>query len=205
MVCVHPVRERILRRCRSERHRGRPTPSCRFCACSGGAALDRARGARGAGRHAPDRLHDRPQAHADHGREGLVSATRSSARTFYEARLAREETQAQLLGDLLDRAFEGSAPPRHAGASSKRASAEELEQIRAVAGRTGGGRVMSLTEMNFAQNFVENWVGAAPLRLAGGARRLVLAARSPPCAAPRPRRATRAGAAALAAMLARAR
>ena len=72
--------------------------------------------------------------------KGLVSRNEEQRAHVYEARLAREETQAQLLGDLLDRAFEGSATNLVMQVlSSKRASAEELEQIRAVLDELEGG------------------------------------------------------------------
>jgi len=49
----------------------------------------------------------------------------------YEARLEREQTQRQLIGDLLERAFEGSALKLVMQAlSAKQASAEELTSIR---------------------------------------------------------------------------
>ena len=72
--------------------------------------------------------------------KGLVSRNEEQRAHVYAARLAREETQAQLLGDLLDRAFEGSATSLVMQVlSSKRASAEELEQIRAVLDELEGG------------------------------------------------------------------
>jgi len=72
--------------------------------------------------------------------KGLVSRNEEQRAHVYEARLAREETQAQLLGDLLDRAFEGSATNLVMQVlSSKRASVEELEQIRAVLDELEGG------------------------------------------------------------------
>ena len=72
--------------------------------------------------------------------KGLVRRNEEQRAHVYEARLAREETQAQLLGDLLDRAFEGSATNLVMQVlSSKRASAEELEQIRAVLDELEGG------------------------------------------------------------------
>ena len=65
--------------------------------------------------------------------KGLVRRNEEQRAHVYEARLAREETQAQLLGDLLDRAFDGSATRLVMQVlSSKRATAEEIEQIRAV-------------------------------------------------------------------------
>ncbi len=72
--------------------------------------------------------------------KGLVSRNEEQRAHVYEARVAREETQAQLLGDLLDRAFEGSATNLVMQVlSSKRASAKELEQIRAVLDELEGG------------------------------------------------------------------
>ena len=71
--------------------------------------------------------------------KGLVRRNEEQRAHVYEARLAREETQAQLLGDL-DRAFEGSATNLVMQVlSSKRASAEELEQIRAALDELEGG------------------------------------------------------------------
>ena len=65
--------------------------------------------------------------------KGLVRRDEGQRAHVYEARLAREETQAQLLGDLLDRAFDGSAAKLVMQVlSSKRATADEIEQIRAV-------------------------------------------------------------------------
>jgi predicted transcriptional regulator len=61
----------------------------------------------------------------------LVRRDESQRAHVYEARLAREQTQRQLIGDLLDRAFEGSATKLVMQAlSAKRASAEELSTIR---------------------------------------------------------------------------
>ena len=72
--------------------------------------------------------------------KGLVRRNEEQRAHVYEARLAREETQAQLLGDFLDRAFEGSATNLVMQVlSSQRASAEELEQIRAVLDELEGG------------------------------------------------------------------
>jgi BlaI family transcriptional regulator, penicillinase repressor len=65
--------------------------------------------------------------------KGLVRRNEEQRAHVYEARAPREETQAQLLGDLLERAFDGSATKLVMQVlSSRRASAEELEQIRAV-------------------------------------------------------------------------
>jgi len=65
--------------------------------------------------------------------KGLVRRNEEQRAHVYEARVAREETQAQLLGDLLDRAFDGSATSLVMQVlSSKRATADEIEQIRAA-------------------------------------------------------------------------
>jgi predicted transcriptional regulator len=63
--------------------------------------------------------------------KGLVRRDESQRAHVYEARPAREETQQQLIGDLLERAFEGSAMKLVMQAlSTKQASAEELSTIR---------------------------------------------------------------------------
>ncbi len=65
--------------------------------------------------------------------KGLVERDESQRAHLYRARLAQDETQRQLLNDLLARAFDGSATKLVMQVlSSRRASAEELEQIRAV-------------------------------------------------------------------------
>ena len=61
----------------------------------------------------------------------LVSRDESERAHVYEARLAREQTQRQLISDLLERAFDGSAMKLVIQAlSTKKASAEELTSIR---------------------------------------------------------------------------
>jgi predicted transcriptional regulator len=61
----------------------------------------------------------------------LVRRDESQRAHVYEAQLAREETQQQLIGDLLERAFEGSAMKLVMQAlSAKQASTEELSTIR---------------------------------------------------------------------------
>lgn len=61
----------------------------------------------------------------------LVRRDESERAHIYEARLAREQTQRQLIGDLLERAFDGSAMKLVMQAlSTKKASAEELTSIR---------------------------------------------------------------------------
>jgi BlaI family penicillinase repressor len=61
----------------------------------------------------------------------LVRRDETRRAHVYRARVPREQTQAQLVGDLVDRVFGGSASRlvMHA-LSSKRASAKELAEIR---------------------------------------------------------------------------
>lgn len=63
--------------------------------------------------------------------KGLVERDETERAHLYRARLAQEQTQQQLVGDLLERAFKGSATQlvMHALASRK-TSAEELKNIR---------------------------------------------------------------------------
>ena len=64
--------------------------------------------------------------------KGLVRRDESQRAHVYEARLAQEQTQQQLIGDLLERAFDGSATNlvMQALATKRKTSAEELSQIR---------------------------------------------------------------------------
>jgi BlaI family transcriptional regulator, penicillinase repressor len=63
--------------------------------------------------------------------KGLVTRDESQRAHLYTARLPEEQTQSQLVGDLLDRAFEGSASRLVLRALSYRpASSEELAEIR---------------------------------------------------------------------------
>jgi predicted transcriptional regulator len=63
--------------------------------------------------------------------KGLVRRDETDRTHIYEARLSEEETQRQLVRDLLDRAFGGSASKLVMQAlASRRASAEELNEIR---------------------------------------------------------------------------
>jgi BlaI family penicillinase repressor len=65
--------------------------------------------------------------------KGLVRRDESQRAHVYEARLAQEQTQRQLVGDLLERAFDGSAMSLVMQAlQTKRASVEELSQIRSL-------------------------------------------------------------------------
>ena len=71
--------------------------------------------------------------------KGLVRRNVEQRAHVYEAREAEEVTQRQLLGDLLDRAFDGSATKLVMQVlSSRRASATELDEIRAVLDELGG-------------------------------------------------------------------
>lgn len=65
--------------------------------------------------------------------KGLVMRDESQRAHIYEAAAPQEDTQQQLLDDLLDRAFGGSAEKLVMRAlTSKRVSAGELEEIRAL-------------------------------------------------------------------------
>ena len=65
--------------------------------------------------------------------KGLVRRDERERAHVYEARLPQEQTQRQLVGDLLDKAFQGSAMKlvMHALVTNK-ASAKELSEIRRV-------------------------------------------------------------------------
>jgi len=63
--------------------------------------------------------------------KGLVTRDEKSKAHVYSARMAQEQTQRQLVGDLLDRAFGGSASRMVMQAlSTKKASAQEIAEIR---------------------------------------------------------------------------
>jgi predicted transcriptional regulator len=65
--------------------------------------------------------------------KGLVVRDESQRAHIYEARYSEQKTQRQLLADLMERAFGGSPAKLVMQAlSSKKASAEELEEIREV-------------------------------------------------------------------------
>jgi predicted transcriptional regulator len=65
--------------------------------------------------------------------KGLVSRDEAPYAHVYRARLPREEAQRTLVADLLNRAFEGSMSGLVLQAlSSKKASKEELSQIRKI-------------------------------------------------------------------------
>ena len=63
--------------------------------------------------------------------KGLVKRNEEQRTHVYEARLPQESTQRQLVGDLLDRAFRGSAMHMVMQAlSARRATRDEIDQIR---------------------------------------------------------------------------
>jgi predicted transcriptional regulator len=74
--------------------------------------------------------------------KGLVSRDESRRAHVYAPRLAEAQTQRQLVRDLLDRAFGGSASSLVMQAlSTKRASPEEIARIRKMLDEIeGGGR-----------------------------------------------------------------
>jgi len=65
--------------------------------------------------------------------KGLVRRDEKQRAHIYEAALPRESTQKQLAGDLLQRAFNGSAARMMQGAlSARKASKTELAELRKV-------------------------------------------------------------------------
>lgn len=73
--------------------------------------------------------------------KGLVSRDESQRTHVYTAAAPQEQTQRQLVGDLLDRAFNGSAQKLVLQAlSAKKASAEELAEIRKLLDQMGGNK-----------------------------------------------------------------
>ena len=68
--------------------------------------------------------------------KGLLKRSERYRSHVYEARGSKEQTQRQLAGNLLRRAFEGSAKDLVLGAlSSQKVSAEELAEIREMLDR----------------------------------------------------------------------
>jgi predicted transcriptional regulator len=66
-------------------------------------------------------------------KKGLVSRDESQLAHVYSARQPEEEIQSELVGDLMDRAFGGSAAKLVQRAlSSKPASSSELDEIRSL-------------------------------------------------------------------------
>ena len=71
----------------------------------------------------------------------LLARDEAERTHVYEPRLAEEETQRQLLGDLLERAFDGSAKKLVMQAlSAKKATPKELEEIRQLLDDIEGGK-----------------------------------------------------------------
>jgi predicted transcriptional regulator len=66
--------------------------------------------------------------------KGLVRRDEQQRAHVYQAELAQHQTQRQLVGDLLNRVFDGSASNllMHALATKKNASPEELSEIREI-------------------------------------------------------------------------
>jgi predicted transcriptional regulator len=68
--------------------------------------------------------------------KGLVSRSERFRSHVYEASAPKEQTQKQIAGDLLKRAFDGSAKSLLMGAlSAQRATDEELDEIRRMLDR----------------------------------------------------------------------
>jgi BlaI family transcriptional regulator, penicillinase repressor len=73
--------------------------------------------------------------------KGLVRRDESERAHVYEARAPREETERQLVGDLLERAFSGSASALVMRAlSSKKTSPDEVARIRRLLDELEGER-----------------------------------------------------------------
>jgi predicted transcriptional regulator len=73
--------------------------------------------------------------------KGLVTRDQSERSHVYTAALSQEQTQKQLVTDLVARAFDGSAAKLVLHAlSSNKASAAELAEIRALIDKHRGGR-----------------------------------------------------------------
>ncbi len=72
--------------------------------------------------------------------KGLVARDESQRTHIYKAVLGREQTQRQFVGDLLERVFNGSTQQLVMQAlSSRKASAEELAEIRKLLDEMEGG------------------------------------------------------------------
>ena len=74
--------------------------------------------------------------------KGLVRRDESARTHVYEAAFTEDQTQRQLVTDLVDRAFDGSAAKLVMQAlASTKATPRELDEIRKLLNRTrGGGR-----------------------------------------------------------------
>ena len=72
--------------------------------------------------------------------KGLVGRDEEGRSHVYSARVAEQRTERRLVSDLIDRAFSGSAEVLVLRAlSERRASPEELEEIRRLIDRLQGG------------------------------------------------------------------
>jgi predicted transcriptional regulator len=72
--------------------------------------------------------------------KGLVKRDDHQRTHLYQARLTREQTQRQMVDDLLERAFGGSASRLVLQAlAARKASAEEIAEIRDLLDRLEGG------------------------------------------------------------------
>lgn len=73
--------------------------------------------------------------------KGLLLRSERFGAHIYEAGIPKEQTQKQIVGDLLTRAFEGSARGLVMGAlAAKPASAEDLDEIKRMIEAAGKGR-----------------------------------------------------------------
>jgi predicted transcriptional regulator len=73
--------------------------------------------------------------------KGLVRRDESARSHIYEASFGEQEMKDDLVGDLMEKAFEGSAAKLALRAlSHKRASAEELEEVRRMLDLLEGGK-----------------------------------------------------------------
>ena len=81
--------------------------------------------------------------------KGLVSRDENARAHVYSARLPQSQTQRQLVRDLVDRAFGGSAANLVMQAlSGRRTSADEIGKIRRLLDDLeGGGRLQSVTAL----------------------------------------------------------
>ena len=71
--------------------------------------------------------------------KGLVKRDESNRAHVYEAAVDREATQRSLVGDLVDKVFDGSAAGLVAGALSAKTTPEEIEKIRQLLDEAEGG------------------------------------------------------------------
>lgn len=73
--------------------------------------------------------------------KGLVTRNESTRTHVYDAAYSEDQTQRQLVLDLVERAFDGSAAKLALQAlASKKATPEELDEIRKLLNRRGGSR-----------------------------------------------------------------